>query len=585
LQLPQNYFRNRTDIKYKSNENAEVELTFIVNKVEFIVKRNLYNPRIISAKKKINNRLVDIKGSIISQENYESLDDNEKIKYLQYNYEKEVTQAGNYSDFDTLIFFANHILLFGEDRETIFWDELNRGYDLQTDLLSNYFLEPSLNLKKREYQNKAKYHDSLSRRRSEDMAPLKKLLKELNSENDSDKLIREKQEKLEKLEMKNENVNYRRLEIIEILKSLKSKLQREKKRINDLDNKLNKAKENIYSELWIKPHPEYKLFLQVIRENSQCPLCNNHLRSNDSEEILKADKKCILCSHSLFEKSKNNTKIDKLTNDLNNSLFARKNIQLEIDDYEVKIEKLDDDFSKNKVRIFEMKMELRDSDNKEDDPDITIQAIKNKISKLKLQMKKEQKKSKEFISKVKNIEEKMEENLVDITVNLSRKFDNYASSFLDLKCHLAYESTPDNPKDNRFIPIIDNSPRYSRDELSESQSFFIEQAFRMSILDYFYENPSFYICETPDSSLDISYERNAAEIYMKYLSKPNVLILTCNYNYSEFLNHIIDGSNNFKINYIDLLQIGKKSTIQNSSSLLHDISNKIKERIDEKRRL
>ena len=28
LQLPQNYFRNRTDIKYKSNENAEVELTY-----------------------------------------------------------------------------------------------------------------------------------------------------------------------------------------------------------------------------------------------------------------------------------------------------------------------------------------------------------------------------------------------------------------------------------------------------------------------------------------------------------------------------------------------------------------------------
>ena len=53
----------------------------------------------------------------------------------------------------------------------------------------------------------------------------------------------------------------------------------------------------------------------------------------------------------------------------------------------------------------------------------------------------------------------------------------------------------------------------------------------------------------------------------------------------EFLNHIIEGSDDFKINYIDLLQIGKKSTIQNSSVLLQDISDKIKEKIDEKRRL
>ena len=54
-----------------------------------------------------------------------------------------------------------------------------------------------------------------------------------------------------------------------------------------------------------------------------------------------------------------------------------------------------------------------------------------------------------------------------------------------------------------FIPSIDGMLRKEEEELSESQRFFIDYSFRMSILSYFYNGPAFYVCETPDSSLDI----------------------------------------------------------------------------------
>lgn len=129
----------------------------------------------------------------------------------------------------------------------------------------------------------------------------------------------------------------------------------------------------------------------------------------------------------------------------------------------------------------------------------------------------------------------------------------------------------------RYIPVIDGKPRLNSLELSESQRFFTDQSFRMSLLRFFYTTPSFFVCETPDSSLDISYEANAAQIFLKYLNKPNTLIITSNFNNSEFLDLIIDKTP--KLNYLNLLEHGRISSIQRDSKVLSEISKRIEEKI------
>ena len=101
----------------------------------------------------------------------------------------------------------------------------------------------------------------------------------------------------------------------------------------------------------------------------------------------------------------------------------------------------------------------------------------------------------------------------------------------------------------------------------------------MSILTFFYTTPSFYIIETPDSSLDISYERNAASVFAEFLKNPNSLVITSNLNNSLFIEHLINQENmNFAI--VGLLDIAKQSTIQNTSKQLKSIYNNIKNRLD-----
>jgi hypothetical protein len=89
------------------------------------------------------------------------------------------------------------------------------------------------------------------------------------------------------------------------------------------------------------------------------------------------------------------------------------------------------------------------------------------------------------------------------------------------------------------------------------------------------------MCETPDSSLDISYEKNAAKVYLEYIKQPNELIITSNLNNSEFLEYLIEEAKD--ISYINLLKIGKQSAIQSNSSELLHASNKIEKIINGKR--
>ena len=128
-----------------------------------------------------------------------------------------------------------------------------------------------------------------------------------------------------------------------------------------------------------------------------------------------------------------------------------------------------------------------------------------------------------------------------------------------------------------YLPEIQDKLRTEPDELSESQRFFIDQSFRMSLLNFFYTGASFFVCETPDSSLDISYEANAARIFVKYLNQPNYLIITTNLNNSEFVERIIDLAP--KIKAINLLLLGNPSAVQRGNPKLMQISEEIEGKI------
>lgn len=120
--------------------------------------------------------------------------------------------------------------------------------------------------------------------------------------------------------------------------------------------------------------------------------------------------------------------------------------------------------------------------------------------------------------------------------------------------------------------------RKQEESLSESQRFFIDHSFRMSILTFFYQSPSFYIVETPDSSLDLSYEQNAAGVFLQFLKKPNIVIVTSNLNNSSFISHLTKDES-VQLSMVGLLDIAKQSAIQGGNERIKNIYNEIKNKI------
>lgn len=74
----------------------------------------------------------------------------------------------------------NEILFFGENHNTVLWnDGIDGRTDVQNELFNKYFNEPALDLERQEMQRQAKYFDSLSRHKSEDMRVITKLLEKI----------------------------------------------------------------------------------------------------------------------------------------------------------------------------------------------------------------------------------------------------------------------------------------------------------------------------------------------------------------------------------------------------------------------
>lgn len=579
-QFNEEYFKNRMDKSYSLNEQAKVTVTFYIGNTLFTVTRNLYSIQLEKVLVNENGNVYALTGNIIKQHKYEKLNNEEKREYLQYKYEEKVAKAANLYEFDDLIFFINEILIFGENRKTILWDT-----DLQEMLSSKYFNDPNLDNKYNDYKMDAKYFDSLSRHKSEDIRAIRMVLEKISTNENENEKGTDTVKKINELKIKMEK-EIRKLEIIQndrkkieyILKIKYNEKTKHIKEQQEIEISIKEEEKNIYKELWETLHPDYYLFEKYIKNNMSCPLCNKPLEKEVYHRMIHSNDKCVLCGKEIKNINNDNDNIKRYKERLNNKLALIQSIEKDIYNNEVELRSLDSEFNKVNLQVNQTQAKLRDleylistqNDYSQNDS-ITIKKMMNEILLLEQEKNEFQQKSKKCTDDSNEIAREMDDNRVRITRELSQIFSEFAERFLSVKCELTYDDF--DGKGNRYIPIIDRTTRSYAEELSESQSFFIDHSFRMSLLKYFYTAPSFFICETPDSSLDISYEINAANVFLKYLDYPNALIITSNLNNSKFLDHIVEHAP--KIKYINLLKIGRPSTIQSYNESLKEITNRI----------
>lgn len=569
------YFRNRTSGK-ETDKDGCVELWFLINETSFYVKRSLYNAQILEAAYTYNQEFHAIQGESLRQDlykGYEITDNTEEyINNLQYNYEKIVAKTANLADFDDFIFFVNQILLFGESRETVLWSK-----EVQERLLSSFLNDATLEKRRKECSLEAKYQDSIARHKQEEIKAILRVINQIKRSDgigdNTNKILLA--EKIERLKSKEQNIHDASEELQNKISAIYKEVSDISNNINDKEREKERIEDKYNREYWPGINPKYSIYKRQYIGNKICPICNADLGKTN---IIDAVGKCFFCHTAINNDNNGSIKIKKINDELNLLMENRKKYEKNISEFEKELNKLDSEYRKIKVQLFncqnKMRIFERSSDTDDTKNESSYMAMLNRIDELKIDKENASKMSDKFQNECREIMQNIEENMLDITRNISDIFSEFAGAFMKLPCYLTLEKTKES-KLKLFLPVIDNKTRYDAEELSESQRFFVDYSFRMSILSFFYDCASFYICETPDSSLDISYEENAVNIFMKYLEKPNSLILTSNLNNSTFIKCILKKASRKKV--LNLLKYGKVSAVQQNHKTLNELSMEIEE--------
>lgn len=568
------FFKNRTK-RLDSDKYGFVELHFMINKVLFIVKRSLYEAKIIEANVIKNGFSTAIEGLPINQDSYKDYNDAEKNKNnLQFNYETLVAKEANLSDFDDFIFFVNQILFFGESRENVLWNE-----DAQERLMNAFFNDPKYEKQRKDFEFEAKYQDSLARHKQEEIKAINRVIEQINGDNSDNTDIKKSKisDEIDSLKRRQDSIEKKQAEVEKETKSYYKKTADLSTTINQKEKEKEQYDSQRINRLWKDLNPKYEIFKKQYVINKICPFCNSDLTSKN---VNISSDECFFCHTKISDISDGNEKITDLKHEISNLISERTKYEKLIIENEKKLRKLDSEYRNLKIQLFDKNNILRSLEsNENDNDDFSYQIMMNRINQLNKEKEEHQGKSEELLKNASEITKRIEDSLQKNTRNISNVFADFAGAFMKLPCCLTLESVKDKKVKDRviklFFPVIDNVARYDEEELSESQRFFVDYSFRMSILSFFYTMGSFYICETPDSSLDISYEENAADIFIKYISFPNVLIMTTNLNNTSFIKTILGKTQNKKI--LNLFKIGKVSEVQKRHDVLKKLSDELED--------
>ena len=583
LLYPSDYFSARKDDSINVSEEAIVTLRFLIRGAQFVVERSLDSGVLLSVT--INGQ--PLEGKQMQEYRYESLESKElQASCLLYAYEIKIKEFSNLT-FDDLIFFVNEILFFGENHTTVLWnDGIDGRTDVQYELFNKYFSEPELNNARIEMSRQARYYDSLSRHKSEDMRVINNLLKKLN-QSDANKAT-DKPSAIDIITLKGEierlteelaSIKSFQKKLTDDVSILQGEINHDSLQASKLDEEKKKLEKEMNANLWETLHPQYDVFIKNIQLNHICPICN-HETDVLSERVDGANTKCFVCGSEIHM-----TTDEELIAKYKEVALQHKKLYQSIVNRQKKIKaiednqrSLDNDFREKDLKRRSLLQQLREQEfrrSESAEPD-KLQALDDEYNKYAKEKAELQQRSDEFTAKEKELTSKIEEEILSNVSRFSAIFASYAEQFLGVSCSLEYNSYDDRPK--RFYPVIDGKVRKQEESLSESQRFFIDHSFRMSILTFFYQTPTFYIVETPDSSLDLSYEQNAAGVFLQFLKKPNTVIVTSNLNNSSFITHLTT-EKDVRFSMVGLLDIAKQSSIQGSNERIKSIYNEIKNKI------
>lgn len=551
----ESFFKDRM-IAYHINSRVISEFT--IQNDEYIVEHSLDDGRLLSAT--VNGK--SIFGKVVSYKTYETkyfkpqdgtnglYANNEINEYLIYNYQESLKSSTRLpGGVNTLISMLLDVMFFDEGRNLTFWNS-----DLQETIIGKYIVDADFYESYCEKKLNTKALESSYKKKSETLNFMSKFIEKEKKENNVNSNKSEIELRIELNNIENDIINLERLrnDDQQLYDKRNNEFLNQSRNEEFLKEKIVTLEDKWYSNLFPNHYNTYfKRFSNKMLEGT-CPICGH------DHEFDLITENCIMCKEKLLlQETPDLVKID----------IERRNSQNMLSQTKTTIAQIKNDLDIIKNRINQYRKQIDEKNLRKNQIEIHLKpdnnSIENSDNKRLDKAKQDRDQALLDYNASKKEEENMrnfiENNLVDNFNLFKSTFLKYAASFFGEmhKENLTLPFNDDNSLDKLMIKFqLDGKDRDESYMLSESQRIFTDLAFRFSILTTFHDN-SFFICETPDSTLDMFHEEKAVKTFEVYINKGNSLILTANARKSNLISTLYKLFEPSEVSIIDLTQISK----------------------------
>ena len=533
------YFKNRMEFPLNV---AEVEVEFSIANDTFVTKHSLYSHRLISFS--VNGKKEDEREKELDYERYEkkyfsSINDEQLSESLINKYHNALIKSSGFPDINSFILMLTEIMFFSEARNFVFWDENLSKLVLSKFMPREKYFEYS------ETQKLIKKYDSQARLKSYKMSMVKEFLGEdLNKSGDEVYSLKD----LEDVEFKVKTINTKIDEYRELLNKRSQQRLQNRIEIDRVRAELADLEKKWYKNIFPNTYQDFYDKFTPVLSSGVCPFCGTE-HIDFHIDILE----CFFCKSRININT--NTNLTEIEIKQKNLQIKKGKLDSRYEELTQEIEDIDRMIKDGESELFETtkeKLKIKSKINNESNENLEKYNQLNREKELFLNKLEETKK------KENQLANDIDQSIKSVFINFSKIFYKYAYSFLgnDSNIRLELVGSGDN---TLFKFFLNNSARESEESLSESQRIFIDMAFRLSTLEFFHKD-TFFISETPDSTLDYLFEENAVDTFNSYLQSGNTLFLSANARNSSLVTSLIKKNSSIRI--INLLEISRHANKQ-----------------------
>jgi hypothetical protein len=511
------YFRSR--LSPQQAKSAQVRVTFQLGDVRLTVRRGLLGSKLTGI------RITGAEGWIDDPTAAENA------------YGEILKSSGGYPTISDFAFVVHRLLYLPESRRLLAWDT-----DAQTRLLMLLNGDLTTEQEFRDRRAKLKLLDSRKRHvhvqitHAEDR--LTSLLEDVGEsdeeapeagapDNGADGLAR-----LPELARNLAEASRERVRLTEELQQLRKPIDELAGQIDDLQTQVENSEAALVASFLGESEREGNLALHKLLENGICPACGTkhrglqaQARENDREG------KCVLCASDVPHGI--HPDLAALRSQLAEKLAA---FAANEEPYAVMRERL------NTARSRESQLQNEVNQIRFRQPILLIaedtlsENKKEELKRMKMHLEREEA---QLAAQINELQQQLDQEYdrflgaVGERLNaLKTRYQEYASEFLGVACHLVAENQGDRLLElTAFVPEFNGVTRPTPDSCSEAQRFFLDIAFRMALIDLASKStssPATFICETPENALDVSYVNNVVEMFRKFVARRHILLFTAN---------------------------------------------------------